>query len=382
MNQNRHAASEYPSTVEKHLALGRMWRKRTCPSIGALMRGGEAISRHLEFCEYCRQELECFKKAPDISEILPLMSKWNVTLPEVGQIRQIREEAASCNDGISFKTPMVVVTQLPAAQDEFARVAQMYDEPELRGKGDIAVSFPDGEKFVESWNTYPLLTKYLGPVIGTVGKSVIEQVLANEKRAERETVGNPILKSFRSMEVDIAYHFCKKSVAEIMEKLEEGEVSDSRDKAEIIQFRAAAADARNIHYSRPSLQELAAKWDSHVTELPLAASQAELGPDDSADNILILPCLLSVGDDKRTIPAEVHIHNLSDGFLCTAYCKTQKKPVRVETLISLEDAVPQETTADVLAGGIVRIRARFEAAKPNFDRMRIILILCEGGDSQ
>ncbi len=372
MRKNRHADSDCLSTVEEHLAFTRMRRKRTCPGIAALKKGGEAIRLHLEICGHCRQELEFFRDAPDFSGILPSAAKSPAALPAAGQIRQVREEAGSGRTGDGFfRAPVVVVTQVPAGQADFVRVAQIHDEPELRGSGDIAVKFPDGVKFVESWNTYPMLTRFLGPVIGTMAKSAVGRVLAEEKKADSGTGGNPVLRTFRTLEVDVASHFCEKSVAEIQEKLEGGE--DSQESSKPFQSAGGADAAGVTPSSGPILRECAENWDDLIEPLPLAASEAVICPDDGADRVMEnRPCLLLAGGERKTIPVEVRIHELDRAVACFACCRFPEAPAHAEGLISLERD-ERVTETEILPGGVVRMMARIECENLQVEKLRLVL---------
>lgn len=242
-----HTAIGAASTVEEHRALARARRKRTCPGAARLRAGGEAVVRHLEHCPGCREKFASLRTPVDFSDILPSPARREQAAPGDGQIRSVRDEAGERGvgeeKGLFFRPPLVVVIQVPSGAVDFVRVAQLHDEPELRGPGDIPLKLPGVERFAESWNTYPLLTRYLGPVLGNIPDAQVRKILAASRKPLPAPDGEEVLDAFRRLEIEVASHFCRLSVTEIMDMLEQGTGEAARPRrATIHQFRPPEYD--------------------------------------------------------------------------------------------------------------------------------------------
>lgn len=217
-------------TVQELEALARMRQKRLCPEDSRLLKGGGAVRRHLEFCESCRERLEFLQKGAVSRKGWPRLAKsLDVPPGAVGQLRDVKSSAGglvdASRDEYLFNPPLVLVVQVPSVDSRYVRVAQIHGEPELAGPGDVAIELPDGIMFAESWNTYPMLVKNLGPVVGMVPREMVQSVLREEKSAPPEVAEDSPMESFRELETEIAYHFCRTSVSEIMEEKEKASVS-------------------------------------------------------------------------------------------------------------------------------------------------------------
>lgn len=215
-------------TVQELHALARIRQKRLCPSDSKLREGGAAARRHLEFCESCRERLDFLENEDAAGKGWPRLSKALDVAPAApGQLRDVRVSAAAPVDASSneylFNPPLVLVVQVPSPGSPFVRVAQIHNEPELAGPGDVALALPDGIRFAESWNTYPMLVKNLGPVLGMVPQEMVRHVLREEKSGPAQVPEDSPMESFRELETEIAYHFCRTSVSEIMEAKEKEE---------------------------------------------------------------------------------------------------------------------------------------------------------------
>lgn len=251
-----HTAAGASSTVEEHLALSRIRRKRTCPSVAMLRQGGEAIKRHLKFCAECRDTFDSLHNLVDFSGILPIPAKREQTPPAEGQIRGVREDAGECGadeiNGLFFRPPLVVVIQVPKDTSTFVRVAQLHDEPDLRGPGDVPLKLAGIKRFAESWNTYPLLTGCLGPVLGSIPDPLVSQILAESKNPFPKISDNEILNVFRALEINVAYHCCRRSVGEIVAELEGDEITiEKPHRATIHAFRPPVYDDYYPTYQKP-----------------------------------------------------------------------------------------------------------------------------------
>lgn len=221
-----HTAIGAASTVEEHRALARARRKRTCPGTARLREGGEAVLWHLEHCPECREKFASLRTPVDFSGILPTPERREQPAPADGQVRGVRDEAgergAGEEKGLFFRPPLVVVLQVAPGTVDFVRVAQLHDEPELFGPGDIPLELPGIERFAESWNTYPLLARYLGPVLGNIPDEQVRKILMASKQPLPPLGDDEVLEAFRGLEIEVASHFCRRSAAEIMDILEQG----------------------------------------------------------------------------------------------------------------------------------------------------------------
>ena len=240
-------------TVEELLALERIRRKRFCPDRSKLLAGGAAVQRHLEYCDACRARLESFSSKPKFTALPKLAIRPESTL-EAGQVRDVAKTASGLIDVSSdewlFNPPMVLVIQTPDADRIFVRVAQMHNESELAGPGDIPVTMPDGNYFIESWNTYPMLSKYLGPVLGTVDPDIVKLVVEGEKKGLPDVPEDTPLESFRELETRISYFFCRESVLRIMDKLNE-KVKREKGTAKVHPFIPPVYNGKKDDWNKP-----------------------------------------------------------------------------------------------------------------------------------
>lgn len=242
-------------TVEELMALERMRRKRLCPGISKLIAGGSAVARHLEFCENCRERMDFLSRRKKLSSDIPLLAPRATVNPQEGQIRDLKKSSSgmidSSKDEYLYNPPLVLIIQIPDNGAPFVRVAQMHDEPELAGPGDVAVEMPDGIRFIESWNTYPILIKYLGPVLESVPQEVVRRVLMDEKKDMPDFPEDSPLEAFRELETRVAYNFCHYSVREMMLMQEEREGKKCR--AKVHKFSPPRYNGIRDEWNRPDI---------------------------------------------------------------------------------------------------------------------------------
>lgn len=274
-DREKKSVSDPRPTVQELEALARMRQKRLCPEGGRLLKGGAAVRRHLEFCESCRERLAFLAKDAVSRKGWPRVAKDLDVLPAaVGQLRDVKHSAGglvdASKDEYLFNPPLVLVIQVPAADSRFVRVAQIHGEPELAGPGDVAIELPDRIRFAESWNTYPMLVKNLGPVVGKVSPEMVQSVLCEEKSASAEVAEDSPMESFRELETEIAYHFCRTSVSEIMaEKEKASDASYAANMQEALQRLIAG----ELNYD-PGRAGLGTVWTGRMRQEGYAAASA------------------------------------------------------------------------------------------------------------
>lgn len=211
-------------SADVHQAWSRMRYKRECPSIARLRLGGCAVMKHIENCERCSIRYRDMLDSLDYSDVLPKVKACSATIPEIGQIRKIREGAGQYSlanwDEKLLSPPFVIIIKNPNSLIGVVRVAQIHDEPALAAPGDIPIEMPGGTKFAESWNTYPLLPEYLGPILFRTPQEIVSQILAEMENPLPEVPEDSPIEAFRELEIEVGHHYNQLSIAKSLEKLE------------------------------------------------------------------------------------------------------------------------------------------------------------------
>lgn len=236
-------ASDAAPTTEELLALERMRKERLCPSKDKLLGGGAAVQRHLEYCDACKERLASFSKPLNFGG-LPKLAPASETPLKAGQIRDIKKAASGKvdigSDEWLFNPPMVLIIQAPGNDRPFARVAQMHNEYELAGPGDIPVEISDDIFFIESWNTYPILPEFLGPVLGNAPQAVVDTLLESSEQPLPEVSADSPIEAFRELEIKTGYHFNQKSWESGLAAFETLGQAEAPGKAKLIPFSTAS----------------------------------------------------------------------------------------------------------------------------------------------
>lgn len=227
--------------AEQHRAWARMAQKRGCPLPSVLRQGGAAVQKHLEDCPHCREELERLPLYEALAEHLPPAEAiLEDTLFAPGQVRALRAAAAhpTEEDSEFFTPPTLLVLSVDDTIQGLVRVAQLHDEPALQAVGDVPLPPPCQGRFVESWNTYPIFSEYMGPVLVQVSEEVVAHVREQSKAGLPEVPPNSPVEAFRSLEMDVGAYFSRISVIRSMELLEQrqGDRMKSAAPSKIIAF--------------------------------------------------------------------------------------------------------------------------------------------------
>ena len=157
----------------------RMHQERHCPTLKILQSGSPESRRHLSSCSHCRARLESAREAAELGALLmqiPLEQP-PATSPVPGDVRALRPQNRQQwvdEEGVFYNPPLLLVLTAPDAQG-FVQVAQVFDEADLQGDGDIPLTLG---LVAEAWNTYAVPAKDLDAVAYThAGAAYAERVL-------------------------------------------------------------------------------------------------------------------------------------------------------------------------------------------------------------
>lgn len=208
-----------PNHAAKANAWNRMFRERTCPEVGVLLKADQNpwIRRHLQCCGDCRKKLEDSKIFAEAGKILSRveLERRERSWPVPGEIRRIRPATSpdlwfDRHDGRYFRPPLVVVLGYPNEQG-FVWVSQVFDEPDLCDLGDIDLG---NGMFAEAWNAYSVHLPLLAPKCyhGSVSVGTVHQIL-DMGQTDYPSISqvDPIF-HFRSLEVRVGSFFTMDAV--------------------------------------------------------------------------------------------------------------------------------------------------------------------------
>ena len=157
----------------------RMHQERHCPSMKILQSGSPEARRHLSCCSHCRARLESARESADLGALLmniPFQQP-PATRPVPGDVRALRPQNRQQwvdEEGVFYNPPLLLVLTAPDTQG-FVQVAQVFDEADLQGDGDIPLTLG---LVAEAWNTYAVPARDLDAVAYThAGAAYAERVL-------------------------------------------------------------------------------------------------------------------------------------------------------------------------------------------------------------
>lgn len=331
----------------------RMFQSRTCPPLSVLIQGGAQVASHLSMCLDCREALakaETYAKAGSYLARIPLPNEPQTPV-NIGDIRRLRPKGTPDTwfdtNGRYYNPPLVIVLAPPDAND-CVRVAQIFDEEDLRDISDIPLE--NGSDFAEAWNIYEIpQTALATKAYQRVDTSVVARILAAADQPIPTLDDTSPVSFFRHLERAIASF-----------------------------FRASLQQPPNLlaqHEAR--IHSLFAQWTEHVTPLPEAAAEQEYQSDDGSNMCFRLPCLVIQEDTLQQYAAEIHVDWKHNGFVATAFCplKSPNQTIVPQVRCGSTEPDANDIRTSVLNDGTVRIMAQFTGGDCTPDDLKIVLLL-------
>nr|NJM01948.1 hypothetical protein [Desulfobacula sp.] len=201
-------------TTPHDFALQLTWdlaqESRCCPPDDILFASArsEETRQHLDTCELCRQRLdEGPQEALDeLTSILQAPDNLPLTLPAPGQIHAIRRQKSGWGPGTRYYRPPAVLV-LETLGTTGVRVAQISGFEIFSWHHDLVLA-GNIDGMVETWHTYPVATRDLGPCLENLGNDFLQTVLDQAALADAETRIPPaMVQLFRHMEMETALYF-------------------------------------------------------------------------------------------------------------------------------------------------------------------------------
>lgn len=247
---NDHAGSSgSPILAEECLAWARIRRERCCPPLDFLAQGSLKARKHLAQCPACA---DLMREYEELLECLPEARHADAEEPEKpapGQLRRILLQAATVNAEDMYNPPLVVILEVIDTRWGLAQVAQVHGEAALAARGDIPIL---SGYFAESWNVYPMLAEYLGPVLATVPHAVIEEIVIASGRPLPEVPPDTPLQAMRELEIETGFFFNGSSYVKALELLEPaGAPTEKATGAKVIPFTDNGDAGRDPHDGAP-----------------------------------------------------------------------------------------------------------------------------------
>lgn len=268
-------------------------RARSCPPPGAACVAGERekYEAHLKICPSCGPHAPAEESAwldftQELRRILkPYPAVYEPLLP--GQVRPAAVSGV-WRGSYHYNPPLVMILEKVNAVADEVLVAQTWIDPVMAGPGDLLL--PDDVTpfqgiFVESWNTYTLRSRDLGPVLCRLENEVLEAVrtMAGDHLVYPSwaLVPRPFMAAdpriaFRELEVETAYSFSFRAameLAEIAEVRAALEPPGPEEVREAVVIRFPGTTWRQASLNGRQVAALARFPDEF---LPLAADEKEM----------------------------------------------------------------------------------------------------------
>lgn len=354
----------------------RMFLQRTCPPLSVLVKGGKLAENHLKSCSLCR---EILTQATDCAEAGTLLTRIPLAAraPQpvhAGDIRRVRPlgkpETWFDASGRYHNPPLVLVLDEPDRLG-FVRVAQVFNEKDLSGDGDIALD-AQGELFAETWNSYGLPESGLFPVcFATVDRRIVDRALQATETALPETKVSSPRFNFQLCEIETGSFFSLELNEHALTDLEQSQ--EAPTSARVFQRGEVIALGRVAEEY----------WKEHKPDLPAAAASSSLAHDTGADRVLRLPVLVTVHDGCRieepeTREAEVHLYIFEDACVCLVMCQVDPTKAFKDAWVEYNKSKPDEMNYEVTEG-ILSLNVRFPFSVSDLDNLHnnlhIVLLL-------
>ena len=280
----------------------RMHQERHCPTLKILQSGSPESRRHLSSCSHCRARLESAREAAELGALLmqiPLEQP-PATSPVPGDVRPLRPQNRQQwvdEEGVFYNPPLLLVLTAPDAQG-FVQVAQVFDEADLQGDGDIPLTLG---LVAEAWNTYAVPAKDLDTVAYThAGSAYAERVLKRAREPFADVDVSSVRYYFRLDECRLGSFFSLRLNMMALNHMEEGASSRAR----VIPFALATRFVDGQHPMSPEEEEAR---KSHLESLLLDRPAM-----DGSDTVQMagLAAAGALGGLGRSRKSQVHQHNV------------------------------------------------------------------------
>lgn len=207
-------------------------RYRTCPppNMPHHPEYETDMDHHRRICPYCGIDADLTDWQALADVLTPAFSSEPGPVPDIlpGQLRYILPERACWREGYFYSPPLVLIIENDPNIPDLVRAAQTYPEIGLAGPGDLILTADQTgfqDLFVECWNTYPLRSDSLGPVVGGVKQELT--AAARQMETDPDALPPAALmprplkeedprRYFRELEVEVAYTFASRAVDSLL----------------------------------------------------------------------------------------------------------------------------------------------------------------------
>lgn len=253
------------NTISKRLAWRSAYEQRACPSDDILFAAAqsEELQAHLGFCLFCNERLEMTnderKAWEKIADRLHRQCKPLDRMHEPGQLWSLSQKRAGWGPRERHYNPPLVLILSKIDDENGFRVAQVCSERELMGQGDVWLGDHIGF-FAEGWNIYSLHRK---DIETCWDDSLVKEKARFQQIKKALAVGlnvqpaeDPLIYSFRELEVSVGAYFSMQSVPQLVLEYEEN-LAPATNEAFLLNIFGSLTEAYQTFADRYNLPEFA-----------------------------------------------------------------------------------------------------------------------------
>lgn len=383
----------------------RMHQERHCPTLKILQSGSPESCRHLSSCSHCRARLESARESADLGALLMQIpfQQPPATSPVPGDVRALRPQSQKewvDEEGVFYNPPLLLVLTAPDAQG-FVQAAQVFDEPDLQGDGDIPLTLG---LVAEAWNTYAVPARDLDAVAWThAGAASAERVLKRAKEPFADVDESSALYYFRLDECKVGSFFSLRLNMRVLNQLEE----QASSRGHVIPFALVPRleegqtpmspeeeEARKSHLESLLLDRPA--MDDSGTENPLlkagfacaaspfmfakmglaaAGALGALGRSRKSQLHRHKVLVYAPDADPAWYPAEVTLRKMSGKTLFSITCDLGTDQLSATVAVLHEDTHARKIQASWLRETVMQIDASFDGDVEDVDKLLVAVEL-------